>query len=129
MRSVSPLGPIIIIYDVNSDPTLIRDTRHNSCLRYYWELATFVMVNNFINIIRNSYCCLMNKSLKCIHKLYKKFAKNEFLYFIKNNSPYGIKKQKNTSTWDTEVTPYTSLFHPYGGIISSCFRTTIETNN
>ena len=37
--------------------------------------------------------------------LFKKFAKNEFLYSIKNNSPYGIKKQKNTSTWDTEVTP------------------------
>ena len=32
--------------------------------------------------------------------LFKKFAKNEFLYSIKNNSPYGIKKQKNTSTWD-----------------------------
>ena len=37
--------------------------------------------------------------------LFKKFAKNKFLYSIKNNSPYGIKKQKNTSTWDTEVTP------------------------
>ena len=36
---------------------------------------------------------------------FKKFAKNKFLYSIKNNSPYGIKKQKNTSTWDTEVTP------------------------
>ena len=27
---------------------------------------------------------------------FKNFAKNEFLYSIKNNSPYGIKKQKNT---------------------------------
>ena len=41
--------------------------------------------------------------------LFKKFAKNEFLYSIKNNSPYGIKKQKNTSTWDTEVTPFKTL--------------------
>merc|ERR1712037_447488 len=47
--------------------------------------------------------------------LFKMFAKNKFLYSIKNNSPYGIKKQKNTSTWDTEVTPNNVLDYIYKG--------------